>query len=333
MEIRELDRETITPDEATEVARLWSIVHMNRLPTDPPMTVQLALNEMRPSVPTWSFRWFAMFDGETAVGLGNIDGARNAENAEIGEIGVAIDPSLRRQGLGTLLYNHLLEQAHADGRTTIWGYGAIDEPTSGFWHDHLGYTLSYDERISRCDLGEVDADLMQQWINRAGERATGYHLVRAQAPMNDDLIGHFAAALEAMNDAPLDDLEMERQTFDESRAREVEQLHLESQSDYRLVFAIETATNDLAGYTAIRVPDAEPTLAHQNDTVTVPAHRNKGIGRWLKADMWHWLREERPEVQFLDTGNAESNRAMLAINEAMGFRDVAHYGVWQATAT
>ena len=102
----------------------------------------------------------------------------------------------------------------------------------------------------------------------------------------------------------------------------------DSNCEYRAIFAIETATNEVAGYTATRVPRSEPALSKQGDTVTIAAHRNKGIGRWIKADMIRWLQEVRPEVEYLDTGNAESNRAMLAINEAMGFRDVMHHGVW-----
>jgi GNAT superfamily N-acetyltransferase len=37
---------------------------------------------------------------------------------------------------------------------------------------------------------------------------------------------------------------------------------------------------------------------------------------------------DRPYVQGLDTGNADWTPAMLAINEAMGFRHILHHGVW-----
>ena len=78
--------------------------------------------------------------------------------------------------------------------------------------------------------------------------------VRAQAPFNDELIGYFAQALEAMDDAPLDDLVHEAETFDADRAREIEQLHLSTQSDYRAIFAREMTTGALAGYTPCVFP-------------------------------------------------------------------------------
>lgn len=333
MEYRPLHQDTITNNDAVELARLKTLVDPRRLRSDPPVSAQLAINELRPSVATFAFEYIAMFDGATMVGIAETFGAVNAENADVCEMGLWIDPAHHGQGLHRQLFDHVDAIERARGRTRYWGWGDLaDDTTRSFWEDELGYTLAYDERISRCVLADVDAAMIDSWIATASERASGYHLVRAEAPFDDELIVYFAQALEAMNDAPLDDLEHEVEVFDADRARQVESLHLATRSNYRAVFAIETATGEFAGYTAMRIPAAEPALSKQGDTVTVNAHRNKGIGRWLKADMWQWLQHERPDVLSLDTGNAESNRAMLAINEAMGFRDILHHGVWHVAA-
>ncbi len=324
-----MSQHTITDAEADELANFKTRVYPHRLRTDPPVSRRLAINELRPSVSTFAFDYYGLFDGSRLLGFAETFGALNAENTDVSEVGIWIDPEHLGHGLHRHLFDHLDGIERERGRTRYWGWGHLaDEPTRAFWEDVLGYTLAYDERISRCALADVDAALMQRWINRAGERAAGYTLVRAEAPFDEQQIAYFAQALEAMNDAPIDDLVLEADTFDVARAREIESLHLASKSQYRAVFAIETATDELAGYTAMRIPEAEPTLSKQGDTVTVAAHRDLGLGRWLKADMWQWLRDDRPDVAYLDTGNAESNRAMLAINEAMGFRDVLHHGVW-----
>ena len=334
MQIRQLTQATITETEAVALARLRTAVDPRRLRSDPVVSRQAAIDELRGSNASYGFRYSALFDGDTMVGLAETQGALNGENTDACEVGIWVDPTYCDPDLPDYQWHHQLFE-HIDayersiGRTRYWGWGDLDDPvTRGFWEGELGYTLAYDERISRCTLADVDAALMQQWIDRAADRANGYHLVAASAPFDDDVIELFAQGLEAMNDAPLDDIVQEHESFDAERARDVEDLYLSTPSIYRAIFAVETATGELGGYSAIRIPRADPSLTKQADTVTVNAHRNKGIGRWMKAEMWAWLRAEHPEVISLDTGNAESNTAMLAINEAMGFRDVLHHGVW-----
>jgi RimJ/RimL family protein N-acetyltransferase len=87
--------------------------------------------------------------------------------------------------------------------------------------------------------------------------------------------------------------------------------------------AREDATGELAGYTALFFPKHRPWQAQQGDTGVDPAHRNKGLGRWLKAANLLRLLDERPEAQVVDTDNADSNEPMLNINMALGFRPLA----------
>ena len=334
MEIRELRQDTITAAEADELARLRSLVDPRRAPDDPPVSRQLAINDLRIKTPSYGYTYWAMFDGDIMVGLSEAGGARNGPNTDACEVGLWIDPQRYDETspdftLHHHLFNHVDAAERATGRTRYWPWGNQSDPaTRQYWETELGYTQAYDERISRCIVADTDADLMQRWIDQAGERASGYHLVSATAPFDDQTIEYYAQGLETMNDAPLDDIVQEPEPFDAARARDIEALFLALHCTYRATFAIETATGELAGYTALRIPDAEPAKSKQGDTVTVEAHRNRGIGRWLKADMWSWLRTEHPQVESLDTGNAESNRAMLAINEAMGFCDILHHAVW-----
>jgi hypothetical protein len=45
-----------------------------------------------------------------------------------------------------------------------------------------------------------------------------------------------------------------------------------------------------------------------------------GLGKWLKAEMMFFVRDELPEARYINTGNADTNAAMVAINERMGFK-------------
>ncbi len=49
-------------------------------------------------------------------------------------------------------------------------------------------------------------------------------------------------------------------------------------------------------------------------------YRGKGLGKWLKAEMALYIKENYPKIKYISTGNANENAPMLAINKQMGFK-------------
>jgi GNAT superfamily N-acetyltransferase len=147
----------------------------------------------------------------------------------------------------------------------------------------------------------------------------------------DDLVEGYATAKSAMNDAPHDDADLGefRYTADTIRADEAAGATL---GQCRVVVAVHEETGVLAGLTEVLVT-RDPRRSYQQDTAVVPAHRGSGLGLWLKSEMLVRLRAERPDVAELLTGNAASNRYMLAINDRLGFRPWSRLHGWQADAT
>ena len=72
-----------------------------------------------------------------------------------------------------------------------------------------------------------------------------------------------------------------------------------------------------------------PSILHQGGTATIPKHRGKGIGKWVKARLAQRVLDELPEARYIRTDNAGTNAAMLAINVAMGFKPVWESVIWQ----
>jgi RimJ/RimL family protein N-acetyltransferase len=83
------------------------------------------------------------------------------------------------------------------------------------------------------------------------------------------------------------------------------------------------ATGEAAGITMVCVHELRPTIAAQEDTSVLAAHRGHRLGLRLKLAMLDWLRAERPDVQSVDTWNVPGNAPMIAINDALGCRKVA----------
>lgn len=49
------------------------------------------------------------------------------------------------------------------------------------------------------------------------------------------------------------------------------------------------------------------------------AHRGHRLGVLLKTEMLRWLAETQPQLETIDTWNAQSNDHMIGVNEALGY--------------
>jgi hypothetical protein len=70
----------------------------------------------------------------------------------------------------------------------------------------------------------------------------------------------------------------------------------------------------------VAVEEQRPTIGHQHDTSVVREHRGHRLGLLLKAGMLLWLADAEPQLETVDTWNAESNDHMISVNEALGYR-------------
>ena len=72
-----------------------------------------------------------------------------------------------------------------------------------------------------------------------------------------------------------------------------------------------------------------PALISQGMTGVFPEYRNRGLGRWLKAEMLDRILTKRPQARFVRTGNADMNAPMMKINNELGFKPYIAECVWQ----
>ena len=90
------------------------------------------------------------------------------------------------------------------------------------------------------------------------------------------------------------------------------------------VLARHRTSGEWAGLSMLCVDEFAPTVAFQEDTSVVRAHRGHRLGLLMKADMLRWISQERPEVTAADTWNATNNHHMIAVNERLGATVIAH---------
>ena len=127
--------------------------------------------------------------------------------------------------------------------------------------------------------------------------AADYELERIDGASPEELLGDLAEATAAINDAPLDDLEIEDEVFSPERVRAYERAQIDSGFRFCRVIARHRGTGEIAGLTVVTVDSQTPSLGNQHDTSVVRAHRGHRLGLLLKADMMRWLADAEPELE------------------------------------
>jgi mycothiol synthase len=321
--IEELDPAELDEGTLAQLADLTTIEEHELAPEDPPVRVAEEADELR-VLPAFEevHLWVARDPDGRLLGRASLWIEHREDNQHLAQVWLVVRPEARRQGIGRRLLDAAVERARTRGRTTLVGLPVVDTDGAAAARA-LGAEVAIVNRISRLRTAEVDRSLLDGWVARAAERAAGYSLVAFEDPTPEELLEPFASLMAVMNTAPRGDMDMEDEVYTPAMIREFEASMRGKGTRLWTVTARHDRTGDLAGYTTLFFPMHRPWQVQQGDTGVDPAHRNKGLGRWLKAVNLLRLLDERPEAQVVDTENADSNEAMLNINVALGFRPLA----------
>ena len=274
--------------------------------------------------------WTVWNDERTrAVGFATLYLEYTESNRHLAWFDLNLLPEARRQGIGTELLGRIAEAGALDGRTILGG-GTIEGTEGDAFAEALGFEKKATERKSRLSIADVDRKMLERWVERAAERASDYELFGFDDRCPDELLEPYVALYDVTNTAPRDDLDMEDEVMTPERWREQETKALANGDTCWILLARHRATGELAGFTQFFFAPYSEDVAWQGWTAVHPDHRDKGLGRWLKAANCLRLMDERPAIQHADTWNAFSNAPMLGINIEMGFKLLRGYNEWQA---
>jgi mycothiol synthase len=237
----------------------------------------------------------------------------------------------RRRGIGSTLLRLMAEFGAAHGRTHIHGRVRGAVPSGAAFAAAMGGAPGLEQRESEIDLASLDLAMIDRWIADGPVHAPGYGIVFMTDGYDRSCLPAIAEAYDAMDDMPHGDLQAGTQR------KTVEQLvgadaMLAGSGEARWsAFAREAGSDRFAGVTDVFLRSWDPAIVHQGNTGVLPAHRGHRLGRWLKAAMARKIVDELPHARVIRTGNAFSNAHMLAINDAMGFRETSVTTTWEVS--
>lgn len=255
------------------------------------------------------------------------------------------------RGIGSVAADLLEATAAREGRTVLqtWATHTGDEPQrlpapTGFGsvpRDHVarfldrrGYILEQIERKSTLELGPSTDRHIDALLAEASSHAVGYRIVQWDAPAPGEFVSGYAWMKSRMvTDAPAAGMEFDEQVWDAARVADYEKRYLVSHRTLHVTAAQHVATGELVAFNELVIGADHSRPTYQEDTLVLSEHRGHRLGMLVKCAALHDWRIFAPDSPRVLTYNAEENRPMLEINEAIGFAAVSCTGAWKKTVT
>ena len=273
---------------------------------------------------------------------------RLGEAVDTAWLHVEVLPEARGHGVGRTLAEHVESIARADGKTRAiayapcWQVGGERLAASTGFGDvaadaaetrlllGLGYRLEQVERGSKLPL-PLDERALQLVHDEAAEIAGPdyrVHLWGDRTPERWQVdIAHLLTRMST--DAPTAGLEEPEDPWTVERLLADEEEEEEGPRTAFVAAVEHVPTGKLAGFTELNAPDDGTRPADQEDTIVLIEHRGHRLGLLLKAANLLHLQRVRPGHPSVVTYNAEENRPMLDVNEALGFVPFVYEGAWR----
>lgn len=267
-------------------------------------------------------------------------------------LAVQVHPDFRRRGIGTALSERVERLAAEEGRTTQvvyvvspdapgprlpapTGFGSIpaENPEVRFLLGR-GYRLEQIERGSRFpltgDLSELQRRFESASTAAGPDYVVHYWIDRTPEQWREDVALMYTRM---STDAPTAGIEEPEDVWSVDRLVLYEEAEAASPRTSLTAAVEHRPSGRLAGFTELSVPAELHRPVAQEDTLVLKEHRGHRLGLLLKAANLLHLARERPGHPSVITFNAEENRPMLDVNEAIGFIPMGYEGAWKRVTT
>lgn len=214
------------------------------------------------------------------------------------------------------------------------GFGTVPFDHHARFLQRHGYRLEQVERVSILRWTDDAVARVRRLHAEAAEAAVGYRTLQWTLPTPAEHVAGYAHMKEHMStDTPDADLSMPVEVWDAERIADHDDRYTQAGITVLVTAAQQVETGELCAYNELAIGADETETSHQEDTLVLSAHRGHRLGMLVKtAGLLTW-RAQHPQSEQIITYNAEENRPMLNINEAIGFAPASYEGAWKKDLT
>lgn len=255
--------------------------------------------------------WVAESAG-AVVGMFYLEEASHLARSGVFYAGIEIDPERWNEGIGSRLYETMLERAAAMGAKRIYGEVGEDKPEAlRFVQKRGAQETGHVERISRLDVRAARLDGYAGLEARLRDEGIAISSLAEAGVERED----FLQALYRMSERTAKDLpgseERGLRPYEEWRR---DLLSTPGQTPDSMWVALDGKVP----VGIARMSRRGTNGAIHGYTGVAPDYRGRGIATLLKLHTIRWAQENG--IQFLFTGNDLENAPMLAINRRLGYK-------------
>lgn len=256
-------------------------------------------------------RFFAEVDGQ-AVGLGSYSQSLDMYHPQKFEIGVSVLPEWRGQGIGKALYNYVLEAIAPFEPLVVRTHTREDQERGVRFAVDRGFTEAMRDWESRFDPHTFDREPFVGALDKVLESGLTIQSLAELSKTDPD----WQQKLYELDwtitlDMPSAD------TLTEPGFEHFVKNTLTHPNFLPEAWFIAREGDHYVGESALWKSAGEPGICYVGATGVRREWRRRGIATALKLTVADWAKAAG--IQQVRTWNAQQNRAMLSINEAMGF--------------
>ena len=296
----------------------------------------------------WIQVGYAVLRGDEVLGAVKLMVSTQEDVSSL-EFDLMVDPPHRDIGAEELLLAEVEREARERGIATIQTWtlhrptagGARLEPSTGWgsvpaddsqtrFQVVSGFTLEQVERNSVFDLTGSLAEVEQMLAAAVEVAGADYQPIAWTSPTPDEYLDGFAYALSRMStDVPSGGLVIDEQHWDAARVQRRDARFKAQGLTVSVAAVLHVPSGRIAAYNELVIGEDRTGATQQFGTLVLKEHRGHRLGTIVKcANLLRW-REIVPESPRVSTFNAEENRPMLDINEAIGFVPASYAGAWK----
>ena len=228
-------------------------------------------------------------------------------------INIYVDPRLHNRGIGSKIYEKLMEELRELDATTVWAMSKEDLPTQYQFFRKRGFEEKMRLWESRLDTRSTEPERFREYTEKMSREGITLATLAEENNRNPEALRKIHDLLMVVcadmpNITPFTPISFEQwEAFELKSPRHLPEAYL-----------LAKQGSDYVGLSYFWKSEKEPRILNQGDTGVRREYRGRGIAMALKLKGIDFAK--RNGYDMIKTWNASNNAPMLALNTQLGFK-------------